>query len=81
MAATVGIARPKSRAKTWCRVASSAGNLETPDLQGPRGFWAGNHLSPLGDPWGSGTDNSPRWDAELAAVEVGELPPYPRYDL
>jgi hypothetical protein len=32
-------------------------------------------------PWGSGTDNSPRWDAALAAVEVGELPPYPRYDL
>jgi glucosylglycerate hydrolase len=32
-------------------------------------------------PWGSGTDNSPRWDAVLAAVEVGELPPYPRYDL
>jgi hypothetical protein len=32
-------------------------------------------------PWGSGTDNSPRWNASLAAVEVGELPPYPRYDL
>jgi glucosylglycerate hydrolase len=32
-------------------------------------------------PWASGTDNSPRWDAALAAVEVGELPPYPRYDL
>ena len=32
-------------------------------------------------PWGSGTDNSPRWDAALAAVEVGGLPPYPRYDL
>jgi glucosylglycerate hydrolase len=32
-------------------------------------------------PWGSGTDNSPRFDAALAAVEVGELPPYPRYDL
>ena len=32
-------------------------------------------------PWGSGTDNSPRWDAALEAVEVGELPPYPRYDL
>jgi hypothetical protein len=23
----------------------------------------------------------PRWDAALAAVEVGDLPPYPRYDL
>jgi hypothetical protein len=32
-------------------------------------------------PWGSGADNSPRWDDALAAVEVGELPPYPRYDL
>ncbi len=32
-------------------------------------------------PWESGTDNSPRWDAALAAVEVGDLPPYPRYDL
>lgn len=32
-------------------------------------------------PWRSGTDNSPRWDAALAAVEVGDLPPYPRYDL
>jgi glycogen debranching enzyme len=32
-------------------------------------------------PWGSGTDNSPRWNATLAAVEVGDLPPYPRYDL
>jgi hypothetical protein len=32
-------------------------------------------------PWGSGTDNSPRWDGALAAVEVGDLPPYPRYDL
>ena len=32
-------------------------------------------------PWGSGTDNSPRWDEALAAVEVGELSPYPRYDL
>jgi len=32
-------------------------------------------------PWESGTDNSPRWDAALAAVEVGDLPPYTRYDL
>jgi hypothetical protein len=32
-------------------------------------------------PWESGTDNSPRWDAPLAAVEVGNLAPYPRYDL
>lgn len=32
-------------------------------------------------PWESGTDNSPRWDAALANVEVGEMPPYTRYDL
>src|SRR5919199_1251368 len=32
-------------------------------------------------PWESGTDNSPRWNAALAAVEVGHLPPYARYDL
>jgi hypothetical protein len=32
-------------------------------------------------PWESGTDNSPRWDGALSNVEVGDLPPYPRYDL
>ena len=32
-------------------------------------------------PWGSGTDNSPRWDAPLEALEVGDVEPYPRYDL
>jgi hypothetical protein len=32
-------------------------------------------------PWESGTDNSPRWDEALSNVEVGDLPPYPRYDL
>jgi len=32
-------------------------------------------------PWGSGTDNSPRWDEPLEAVEVGDVDPYPRYDL
>jgi hypothetical protein len=32
-------------------------------------------------PWESGTDNSPRWDAALAAVEVGDLTPYARCDL
>jgi glucosylglycerate hydrolase len=32
-------------------------------------------------PWESGTDNSPRWDTSLAAVEVGDLAPYPRHDL
>jgi len=41
----------------------------------------GSGLVTIYHPWGSGTDNSPRWDAALAAVEVGELPPYPRYDL
>src|ERR687894_925317 len=41
----------------------------------------GSGLVTIYHPWESGTDNSPRWDATLAAVEVGEMPPYPRYDL
>jgi glycogen debranching enzyme len=32
-------------------------------------------------PWESGTDNSPRWDAALQGIEVGELPTYQRHDL
>lgn len=32
-------------------------------------------------PWESGTDNSPRWNDALAAVEVGDLSSYVRYDL
>jgi hypothetical protein len=32
-------------------------------------------------PWESGLDNSPRWDRAMAAVEVGDLPPYTRFDL
>jgi hypothetical protein len=32
-------------------------------------------------PWESGTDNSPRWDAALAKVVVGPVPPYTRRDL
>ncbi|HKY50345.1 MAG TPA: glycogen debranching protein [Candidatus Limnocylindria bacterium] len=31
-------------------------------------------------PW-EGTDNTPRWDAALARIEVGEIPPYPRTDV
>ncbi len=31
-------------------------------------------------PW-EGTDNSPRWDNALEAVDVGEVPPYVRHDL
>ena len=41
----------------------------------------GSGLVTIYHPWESGADNSPRWDAALAAVEVGELSPYPRYDL
>lgn len=41
----------------------------------------GSGLITIYHPWGSGTDNSPRWNEALAAVEVGDLPPYPRYDL
>lgn len=32
-------------------------------------------------PWESGTDNSPRWDAALNRVRVGEMPRYQRHDL
>jgi hypothetical protein len=32
-------------------------------------------------PWESGTDNSPRWDAALARVQVGEMAAYQRHDL
>lgn len=42
----------------------------------------GSGLVTIYHPWESGTDNSPRWDAALEAVEVGEdLPPYTRNDL
>jgi len=30
-------------------------------------------------PW-EGTDNTPRWDAALARIDVGDIPPYPRTD-
>jgi glycogen debranching enzyme len=32
-------------------------------------------------PWESGTDNSPRWDATLARLQVGDVPAYERNDL
>jgi glycogen debranching enzyme len=41
----------------------------------------GSGLVTIYHPWESGTDNSPRWDTALEAVEVGEIPPHPRYDL
>jgi len=41
----------------------------------------GSGLVTIYHPWESGTDNSPRWDDPLAAVEVGNLSPYPRRDL
>jgi len=41
----------------------------------------GSGLVTIYHPWESGTDNSPRWDTALAAVEVGDLAPYPRHDL
>jgi glycogen debranching enzyme len=41
----------------------------------------GSGLVTIYHPWESGTDNSPRWDAALEAVEVGEVSPHPRYDL
>jgi glucosylglycerate hydrolase len=41
----------------------------------------GSGLVTIYHPWEGGTDNSPRWDEPLMNVEVGDLPPYPRYDL
>ncbi len=41
----------------------------------------GSGLVTIYHPWESGADNSPRWDAALAAVTVGDLPPYTRADL
>jgi hypothetical protein len=41
----------------------------------------GSGLVTIYHPWESGTDNSPRWDAALDRVEVGDLPPYERQDL
>ena len=32
-------------------------------------------------PWESGTDNSPRWDAPLSRIKIGEIPTYTRYDV
>ncbi len=41
----------------------------------------GSGLVTIYHPWESGTDNSPRWDAPLMNVAVGDLPPYERLDL
>jgi hypothetical protein len=41
----------------------------------------GTGLIVIYHPWESGTDNSPRWDAALARIQVGDLPPYQRHDL
>ncbi|MDP8923665.1 MAG: glycogen debranching protein [Chloroflexota bacterium] len=41
----------------------------------------GTGLVTIYHPWESGTDNSPRWDAALANVVVGAVPPYIRRDL
>lgn len=41
----------------------------------------GTGLVTIYHPWESGTDNSPRWDGALRAVEVGEMPGFRRQDL
>jgi glucosylglycerate hydrolase len=41
----------------------------------------GSGLVTIYHPWESGTDNSPRFDAALESVEVGEMPLYERQDL
>jgi hypothetical protein len=40
----------------------------------------GSGLITIYHPW-EGTDNSPRWDAALARITVGEIPPYGRTDV
>ena len=40
----------------------------------------GSGLISVYHPW-EGTDNTPRWDAALARIDVGALPPYARTDL
>jgi glucosylglycerate hydrolase len=42
---------------------------------------SGSGLLTIYHPWESGTDNSPRWDAALARIQVGTLPQYERHDL
>ena len=41
----------------------------------------GSGLVTIYHPWESGTDNSPRWDAALERISVGDVPSYTRYDL
>jgi glucosylglycerate hydrolase len=41
----------------------------------------GTGLLSIYHPWEAGTDNSPRWDQSLAALEVGATAPYSRHDL
>jgi hypothetical protein len=41
----------------------------------------GTGLLVIYHPWESGTDNSPRWDAAVARIQVGRLSPYQRHDL
>jgi hypothetical protein len=41
----------------------------------------GTGLLVIYHPWESGTDNSPRWDAALGRIDVGDLPAYQRHDL
>jgi hypothetical protein len=41
----------------------------------------GSGLVTIYHPWESGTDNSPRWDAVLDRISIGEVPSYTRYDL
>jgi hypothetical protein len=41
----------------------------------------GSGLVSIYHPWESGTDNSPRWDAALERISIGEVPSYTRYDL
>ncbi len=41
----------------------------------------GSGLVTIYHPWEGGSDNSPAWDSPMAAIIVGDLPPYERHDL
>jgi glycogen debranching enzyme len=91
---TSGVVQPPVHATAVWRVHQAApdeGFLR--ELAGPLAAWhdylhrardlEGDGLVAIHHPWESGMDNSPAWDAALAAIAVppGGVPPYPRIDL
>jgi glycogen debranching enzyme len=91
---TSGVVQPPVHATAVWRVHQAApdeGFLR--EMLGPLAAWhdylhrardlEGDGLVAIHHPWESGMDNSPAWDAALAAVAIppGAVPPYPRIDL